>query len=147
MSVVVGYKDNPRGRAALARGTDEALLRSVPLHVLASVQVRDPGGAGAARGGADRLSAIEVELEEIEQQARERGVADVTTHLVLESRGEGQFLGEMRGLVAAVEAELVVIGLRKRSRVGKFVLGSRAEDVLLHIDCPVLVVKAPAEES
>lgn len=147
MSVVVGYKDTPRGRAALARGTEEALLRSVPLHVLTSVHVSDPGGAGQARGQANRLRAIEVELEEVERRAREVGVAEVGTHLVLESRGEAQFLGEMRSLVAAVDAELVVIGLRNRSRVGKFVLGSRAQDVLLHVDCPVLVVKAPAEES
>lgn len=147
MSVVVGYRDDARGRAALARGIEEALLRSLPLHVLASVRVQDPGGAGPARGQADRLNAIEAELDDIARRARESGVADVETHLVLESRGEGQFLGDMRNLVQAVDAELVVIGLRNRSRVGKFVLGSRAQDVLLNIDCAVLAVRAPADEA
>jgi nucleotide-binding universal stress UspA family protein len=38
-------------------------------------------------------------------------------------------------------AELIVIGLRRRSPVGKLVLGSNAQDILLQADCAVLAVK------
>ena len=40
-------------------------------------------------------------------------------------------------------AELIVIGLRHRSAVGTLLFGSYAQNVVLHADCAVLVVKVP----
>lgn len=41
--------------------------------------------------------------------------------------------------------ELIVLGIRRRSRVGKLLMGSVAQKILLEVDCPVLVVKAAAQ--
>jgi nucleotide-binding universal stress UspA family protein len=40
-----------------------------------------------------------------------------------------------------VGAELIVIGMRRRSAVGKLLLGSTAQRILLDARCPVLAVK------
>jgi nucleotide-binding universal stress UspA family protein len=49
-------------------------------------------------------------------------------------------------LVAGTDAELLVVGARRRSRVGKLLMGSVTQSIILDADIPVLVVKTPASE-
>jgi nucleotide-binding universal stress UspA family protein len=49
---------------------------------------------------------------------------------------------DLVNVAAELSAELIVIGLRRRSPVGKLILGSNAQRVLLDAPCPVLAVKA-----
>lgn len=49
---------------------------------------------------------------------------------------------EIQNLVHREQVSLLVIGLRRRSAVGKLLLGSVARDILMSVPCPVLAVKA-----
>ena len=49
----------------------------------------------------------------------------------------------MLDLAGELDAELIVIGLRRRSPVGKLLLGSAAQHILLNSTVPVLAVRLP----
>jgi nucleotide-binding universal stress UspA family protein len=49
---------------------------------------------------------------------------------------------ELIRIAETTDADFIVIGLRRRSPVGKLLLGSNAQRVLLDAACPVLAVKA-----
>jgi nucleotide-binding universal stress UspA family protein len=131
LKIVVGYIKSDEGQAALERAVEEALLRDAQLVVVHSMR-------GGARDEAEEMIAYREELEHVEERLQALGVAYEIRELV-----RGKPAGEdLAGFAAEEDADLIVIGLRRRSPVGKLVLGSNAQDVLLKADCPVLAVKA-----
>ena len=94
------------------------------------------------RGGRefDREDAVESEaqLEEVRAQLKDAGVEHEVRQLV---RGLDP-AEDLINVAEEVSADLIVIGLRRRSPVGKLILGSNAQRILLDAPCPVLAVKA-----
>jgi nucleotide-binding universal stress UspA family protein len=132
MPVVVGYIATAEGRAALRRAAQECALRNTDLIVINS----NRGGRELDR---DEVASYEQELEEIRAELDGLGIKHQVRQLV---RG----LEPAEDLVAVAEeseADLIVIGLRRRSPVGKLILGSNAQRILLDAPCAVLAVKAP----
>ena len=126
-TIVVGWTPDEFGEAALRRGIEEAKLRSGRVVVV-----------NATRGDAlvderyaddDQLAALATEL----------GGAGVEVDV---RRSLGADVGDQVLAVADdVSADLVVIGLRRRTPVGKLLMGSVAQRVLLGAECAVLAVK------
>jgi nucleotide-binding universal stress UspA family protein len=130
-AIVVGYIPQAEGRAALRRAAQEAQLRGVRLVVVNS-----------ARGGrdfdAEDAVQSEAELDAVRKELAEAGIEAEVRQLV-----RGQDVAE--DLIAIAEetsADFIVIGLRRRTPVGKLILGSNAQRILLDAPCPVLAVKA-----
>ena len=131
MTIVVGYVPKAEGRAALRRAAEEAKLRGVRLVVLNS-----------QRGGRDLDSEESVRSEQELTRVREELTAAGIEH---EVRQLVRGLEPAEDLIAVAEeehADFIVIGLRRRSPVGKLILGSNAQRILLDAPCPVLAVKA-----
>jgi nucleotide-binding universal stress UspA family protein len=131
MKIVVGFVKSAPGKAALDRAIEEAQLRQATLVVVHSME-------GGDKEGAEEVLAYREELEKVEQRLRDLDVPNEIHEFV-----RGQTPSEDLIQCARDEkADLIVIGLRRRSPVGKLLLGSNAQEILLDAECPVLAVKA-----
>ena len=130
-TIVVGYVPKAEGRAALRRAAEEAKLRDMRLVVVNSHR------GGREFDDADAVQS-ESQLEEVRSELRSAGVEFEVRQLV---RGLDP-ADDLVNVANEVNADIIVIGLRRRSPVGKLILGSNAQRVLLDAPCPVLAVKA-----
>jgi nucleotide-binding universal stress UspA family protein len=131
MAIVVGYVPTKEGRAALATAASEARLRNAKLVVINSNRGgRDLDAAEARR--------YEEELLTVRRQLEEAGIEHEVRQLV---RGM-EPAEDLITVADEVDATLIVIGLRRRTPVGKLILGSNAQRILLDAPCAVLAVKA-----
>lgn len=128
MTVAVALSDTPRGEAALMAAADEAVLRGQDLAVISII------------GGVDEVKANDpaVEKKVAENLAGIDGLT-WTLHTAPEEYDTAEALLDQADEVGAT---LLVIGSRHRTRVGKLLLGSTVQRVLLESSIPVLVVKA-----
>ncbi len=133
MSVVVAYQETDVGHLALTEAAKEASLRQTSMTV-----VNVPEGVDI-----HIIEATKVRLEnEIAQLLRDGDLPEVDWRLQL---GAGEDAAEVvLDLVAETDAKLIVVGARRRSRVGKLLLGSVTQSIILAADIPVLVVQTPA---
>jgi nucleotide-binding universal stress UspA family protein len=131
MAIVVGYVPRAEGRAALRRAAEEARLRSTRLVVINSA--RGPGFFDD-----DDNIDHERELAEVRARLDADGIENEVRQLV---RGHDP-ADDLIAVADEVGADFIVIGLRRRTPVGKLILGSNAQRILLDAPCPVLAVKA-----
>lgn len=115
MTVVVARTSTPEGEAALAAAVEEAGRRQEDLLVfnLEGAQL-DPEGS--------ELDGVPVTFRTPDARNRDA-------------------VGELLDAAEQVDASAVVIGVKHRSPVGKLLLGSAAQQVLLEANAPVIAVK------
>jgi nucleotide-binding universal stress UspA family protein len=135
-TIVVGVDFTGEAQAALEAGIEEAKRRQGQLLLVHHVRVGikdDPILEWREKG--ERL------LERAAEVAKAAGV-EARTRLDLGTQTAASVI-----LDAAEdpEVELIVIGTRKRSRVGKALMGSDAQLVIIGADVQVLCVKDTAE--
>lgn len=129
MTVLVGFVPNALGEAALTAAVSEARRRGERLLVVN--MSRDDVLVDARRAGEGQLDRVRRDLDELDLEFEVRQI------------DEGGDAAEVLLDVAEKEAvSVIVIGLRHRTPVGKLLLGSAAQRILLDADCPVLAVKA-----
>jgi nucleotide-binding universal stress UspA family protein len=127
MSIVVAYSADAYGKAALDHAAGLARTDGARLVVV-----------NATRGDSlvDTRFAPDADIAAVQAGLEAEGLEVVVRHDVVPDVAEAV-------LAAAAEegAELIVVGVRHRSPVGKLLLGSVAQRVILDAPCPVLAVK------
>lgn len=130
VTVLLAYISTPEGDAALAAAVDEATRRATDAVVVNVTRPAEQVGSefsteqlldGAARRFAD--AGVRAEVRQLP------GGSDTADAIV--------------AVADEISPDLVVIGLRRRTAVGKLIVGSTSQRILLGVACPVLAVKAP----
>lgn len=128
MTVIAGYIPTPEGEAALEEATREAERRGVELVVLNSAR---------REAYVDDRYAQDSQWQAIEERLGQSGIR----FRLLRPESTNDTATDLIEAAQQYRADLLVIGLRRRSAVGKLILGSTAQRVLLQAPCPVLAVK------
>lgn len=129
MTILVAYAPRPEGQAALDKGIEIAKRRNEHLLVVNAT----PGGNSTDTSRAD--------VEDVERVQKLLIASGAHAEFRQFVRGKNA-VDEIQDLVETLPVSLLIIGLRKRSAVGKLIMGSVAQDILLSVACPVLAVKA-----
>lgn len=131
MTIVIGYTADTFGHAALEHGISEAKLRDTGLLVI---------NATSGESYVDARFAGESEVHDVEARLAECGVAFELIQPFGVDPAE-----ELLAAMERPEAQLLVVGIRHRNPVGKLLLGSVAQKLILECPKPVLAVKPDAD--
>lgn len=125
MTVLVGYTRTAEGRAALRHGRESAALLDAQLALFPLFDID---------------ATTTWPTPELSEEAGNQ------TQFLSRVPGSNHAAEELLDLGAQIGAQLIVIGVRSRSRVGKILLGSDAQSIILGSPIPVLSVKAANHE-
>ena len=132
MTIAVAHDDTPEGLAALVHAAREAAFRQTSLAVLHVFTSTAPAQSLDEAVLKQRIA------ESLAEAGHRLPAWRLHTVTVAGSRAES-----LVELTEQVDAELLVMGSRRRTPIGKFLLGSTVQRVILDSPVPVLVVKAP----
>jgi nucleotide-binding universal stress UspA family protein len=130
MKILVGYDGSNSAKDALNLAKSHAKALGASVAAVTSLQ-----------------KGTESEKKDIEQAERgleyaktlfEDGNIECNTHLLIRGLSAGEDLVEFAKENAVDE---IVVGVKRRSKVGKLLLGSTAQYVILQAHCPVVTVK------
>ena len=131
MKILVGYDGSNEAKDALKLAQKHSKAFGAKIDVVKSV----------TRKHTLYQSLIQAAEEKLEREIRNQLNGDINsckTRLLVSSRSSGENLVWYAKLENIDE---IIIGVRRRSKVGKLLLGSTAQYVVLHAPCPVITIK------
>jgi nucleotide-binding universal stress UspA family protein len=130
MKIAVGFDGSELSKEALKMAQAHARAFNAEIHVF-TLTPHSP------ELNAPEIEALEAKLKEIKAALIKDGIS-CETHLIIRSLSRGE---DLVNLTRDHQVDEIIIGVKKRSRVGKFLMGSTAQFVILNCECPVVVVK------
>ena len=135
MTVLLAYAPTSAGLAAARAAAEEAKRRgSEDVTIVSVLRTR---GATPPPAPVSGVSA-EQELDAVAEDLVRQGL-----RVNVEHESSGDVVEYIRAVAERVKPSVVVIGLRRRTAVGKLLLGSTSQRLLLELDYPIVAVKAP----
>ncbi len=130
MKIVVGYDGSNAGRDALVLAVKHAKAFGAEVSVIRSME-------GGGREDADAIRTAQRDLAYAQERFDREGVT-CETHILVRGLSPGEDIVKFAEDNGADE---IIIGVRRRSRVGKALFGSASQYVILEAPCPVVSIK------
>ena len=130
MKIIVGYDRSNVAKDALKLSREHAKVFNGEVYILTSL-------AQSRELKLEDIQKVEDELEYLKIPFKEDSIP-CESHTIVSPRSPGEDLVQF---AKENEIDEIIIGVRRRSKVGKFVFGSTAQHVILNAPCPVVTVK------
>ena len=130
MNILVAYNHSRVARAALSMARDHAQQFNAKVFVMTAM-------GGRENATPEKIKTVENGLESAKQFIQEKEI-ECETYRLVQGRSPGE---DIVWFVKEKEIDLVFIGIEKKSRTEKIILGSTAQFVSLKSKCPVTTVK------
>jgi len=134
MTVLLAYAPTSAGLAAARAAAEEAKRRGEDVTIVSVLRTRAATPPPAPVSGASAEQELDAVAEDLVRQGLRVNV---------EHESSGDVVEYIRAVAERVKPSVVVIGLRRRTAVGKLLLGSTSQRLLLELDYPIVAVKAP----
>lgn len=129
MKILVAYDKNE----ATYNVMDQAMKRAMKLGATVYlIRSSDPDVDGY------ELRQMEDQLEEMGQDVFKQNGIEYENHILIRGLSPGEDIVEF---AKENKVDEIIIGVKRKSKVGKLVFGSTAQFVILEAHCPVLCVK------
>ncbi len=130
MNILVCYNDSEVSKKAITLAGMHAKRFKAKLYIIMSM-------AGGAETNADDVKAAEEKLDNVKNSCLDDGI-ECEIHLLIRGLSPGEDIVMFAGEHNMGE---IVMGIEKKSKVGKLIFGSTAQYVILEAPCPVVTVK------
>ena len=130
MKIMVGYDGSNAAWDALILAQKHARAFDAKIHIATSL-------FGGDQVDGKKVKEAEKSLEYAKNLVEEEGLP-CKTHLLIRGLSPGEDLVKFAN---EKNIEQIVIGVRRRSNLGKIIFGSTARYVILEAKCPVLTIK------
>jgi nucleotide-binding universal stress UspA family protein len=130
MKILVGYEGSNSAKAALQLAITHAKAFEAQVIVITSLT------GGSVTEDSEIVKAND-DLAEAEKMLEDAGIP-CETHLLVRGMQPGE---DIVNFASEIKADAIIIGVKRRSQVGKLLFGSNAQYVIVKAHCPVTSIK------
>jgi len=130
--ILVGYTGSVSGdKTILEIAKQRALAFKAALIIVTSIE-------HVKENSMDEMDGIEKHMEYVKDNMKKAGVT-CATRILVRSLNPGE---DIVAFAKEENVDEIIIGIEKKSKVGKLLFGSNAQHVVLEAPCPVVCVRA-----